>query len=231
MRIPKLSEYRWAQIAYCLSMAVILVIAYFSLGCQSVAKSEAAPVLADPAPVEPASLSFQADWDGRHEAALWTQYTISAVAEFGQPLLTLGKLSDAKVYCPKYASLGLSQRVQVWVMLISAMARHESGFNPETQFKEAFNDRNGKPVISRGLLQLSIESGNGYGCGLKKASELHDPLTNIRCAVRILAKWIPKDGVIGTKKRGGARYWSVLRESKSTRAKIAAKVKALPGCQ
>jgi len=125
---------------------------------------------------------------------------------------------DVAAYCANYENLSLADRKNVWVYFLSAMTELESSHKPETRFTEAFDDAQGNKVISRGLLQLSIESGNGYGCGLKNAEELHDPLVNLNCGLRILNRWIGRDGVIsgkeGTAWRGGARYWAVLRHEK-----------------
>lgn len=106
---------------------------------------------------------------------------------------------------------------------ISIMAKFESSFKPETSYKESFKDAKGNYVISRGLLQLSIESANqkAYSCGIKTADELHNPKININCAVKIAAYWINKDQVFfGGDKLGIGRYWSVGRKSSGSNAKI-----------
>ena len=103
------------------------------------------------------------------------------------------------------------------------MAKYESSFKPETQFKESFNDSKGKPVISRGLLQLSIESANqkAYGCNIKKAEEMHNPKTNLECAVKIVVFQANKSGTLmGEPKLGCSSYWSVCRKSSGSNAKI-----------
>lgn len=114
--------------------------------------------------------------------------------------------------------------------LVSIMAKYESSFKPETQFKESFNDSKGKPVISRGLLQLSIESANqkAYGCNIKKAEELHNPKTNLECAVKIVVFQANKSGTLMDGNRGGASaYWSVARKSSGSNAKILKYLEAL----
>lgn len=109
------------------------------------------------------------------------------------------------------------------IQTISIMAKFESGFKPETSYKEGFNDSKGKAVISRGLLQISQESANqsAYACGIKKAEDLHDPKVNLECAVKIAVYWINKDQVFfGGEKLGLGRYWSVGRKSSKSNAKI-----------
>lgn len=110
-------------------------------------------------------------------------------------------------------------RLNFWAYLISIMAERESNFNPDAFFVENFNDGNGNKVVSRGLLQLSIESARGYSCPfLNTAQDLHDPENNLISSVLIMKRWVVQDGLISAqlasgKWRGGARYWSVLRKS------------------
>jgi hypothetical protein len=115
------------------------------------------------------------------------------------------------------------------------MTEFESGHRPATSFQEAFNDAQGNNVISRGLLQLSIESANAYGCGFANAMEIHDPKKNLSCGIRILNRWVGTDqrlaGRINTKWLGGARYWSVLRFTNAPLAKIQGYTRALAICR
>lgn len=195
---------------------------------------EKPPVAEEKAPEAPAEVVTEvrifADWPKIE----WSEMTLKAIYELGGGMAN-ATVKDADKYCPKFNSLKEEQKVAVLVTLISAMARYESGFKPENSYKENFKDAKGNYVISRGLLQISQESANSYGCGITKAEMLHDPETNLRCAVRILNRWIPKDGYIGStvsgKNLGGARYWSVLRNSSGSQAKIQAKVKALEACR
>jgi hypothetical protein len=141
---------------------------------------------------------------------------------------------DATTFCPKYTKLSSSQRKEFWAFLISAMTKYESSFKPETQYKEAFKDSKGNNVISRGLLQISIESANGYGCGFKTVSELHDPYANLSCGIRILNRWMSRDKRIAGKVdggwRGGARYWSVLRSTNKPYSSIVAMTRKMSIC-
>ncbi|HEU4885972.1 MAG TPA: transglycosylase SLT domain-containing protein, partial [Longimicrobium sp.] len=112
------------------------------------------------------------------------------------------------------SQLAADQQLRFWGELIVAMAKFESGWKPDVIFHEP------PPlgVDSVGLLQLSYEDQAGYKLEpLDRARKsLEDPLVNLRCAVKIMAKLVKKDGVVarGAKKqsRGAARYWSVLRE-------------------
>lgn len=155
--------------------------------------------------------SLKADWPN----AAWTQELAQAISELGGSL-------PAPAGC---------DRIQYFVMLMSSLARYESGFKPATTYTEAFPDANGVRVVSRGLFQLSIESANGarYKCGIKKAEELHDPVVNIRCAVKVANALVKENGVVtgGTSGawKGMARYWSPFRKT-DKRDTILAKAKA-----
>lgn len=149
----------------------------------------------------------------------WSDFVYLKLDTLGTDLLDVIP-ADRATFCPNYGNLSYSQRKQYWTYMLSAMARFESNFNTNSKYTEAFSDSNGNNVISRGLLQISIESGNGYGCGLKSAQDLHDPLQNLACGIRILNRWVGRDGRIAGKVsgswRGGARYWAVLREGDKT---------------
>lgn len=155
------------------------------------------------------------DWDNQHrDTPIWNEYTYAAIEDHGQ-MLTTTVPEDIENFCPKYRGLDTIDQKMFWISLVAAMSRFESGFNPDISYKENFTDQNGNFVISRGLLQLSIESARGYSCDLTQAEDLHNPEVNLSCTIRILDRWIGRDKYISNKVsgswRGGARYWSVLR--------------------
>lgn len=165
--------------------------------------------------------TIRAFWDGRtNQAAKWTNYTVQALEKYGKELLAF-RPADITSFCPVFDALGPQGRKSFWVKLISAIAAAESSYNPMTQLREKdIVDRSGKNVVSRGLLQISLESSQGYQCGFQNEDQLHHPRLNLECGVRILNRWIPKDAVVSgfnetSKHLGGARYWSVLRQNSS----------------
>ncbi len=175
----------------------------------------------------PAQIVFEADWDSKADGADWTALTKAAISNVGTALLT-AEPSDVEAFCPDYIDLDEDGRMAFWVGLLSAMTRLESNFDPAVSFneydhctypgcKEDFMTQDGRKVVSRGLLQLSQESANGYrGCSIPADNEekLHRPDANLTCGVVILTRWVEKDGQIAKTEspwRGGARYWSVLR--------------------
>ncbi len=154
---------------------------------------------------------WEAHVKGSHE---WTKHLSIELDRIGTNIIDVIP-SDGSTFCPNYKNLSIQNRKDFWIYLISVMTKFESNFNPNSTYKENFKDRNGQYVISRGLLQISIESGNSYDCQLKNAKELHNPLINLSCGIRILDRWLAHDGRIAgkvnSKWQGGARYWSVLR--------------------
>jgi Transglycosylase SLT domain len=142
---------------------------------------------------------------------------------------------DHQDWCPNFPVMNLNQRAEFYAQLISIMAKRESGFNPASKYQEAFNDSKGNPVISRGLLQISIESANSYGCGFKDAAELHDPIKNLSCSVKIVERWVTRDqrlgGKVAGKWQGCARYWSVCRSVSSSYSAVSGYTKELSLCK
>lgn len=206
------------------------VITFVMMGC-STATESIPPLNATDA----TAVTFQADWNGHPQEAAWSRFVLSALESVGQNLLATTP-TDAQEFCPAFASLDRDGRRQFYLALISSMARYESSFDPSVSFQESFNDAQGNPVISRGLLQLSVESANAYsGCLLDRAEELHDPETNLTCGVAILDRLIGRDQVIGGRVngrwRGGAAYWSVLRQTSSRRQQITNFTRTIDACR
>jgi hypothetical protein len=156
-------------------------------------------------------------WADKSPNGAWTRAAESAVDRSTLPRLVP---SDIALYCPRYVTGDQSDRVRFWAALLSAMARPESGFDPAVQFVEPnITDAKGRHVVSRGLLQISIESANQprYRCGIQRAKDLHRPGKNLACATKILNYWVAGDDSIGVRdgeNLGGARYWSALRREK-----------------
>lgn len=175
-----------------------------------------------------------AAWSTTNRDGSWTKAAENAVAKSMLPRQVPG---DIQYFCPKYPALSQQQRRKFWVGLLSAMAKPESNFQPHRYYTEKFVDAKGRRVVSRGLLQISIESANQqrYDCDIPQATLLHDPKVNLSCGVKILSKWVKTDGVIAKSKNaksyvGGSRYWSTLRAKHGHLAKIAEFTRTLPFC-
>jgi hypothetical protein len=166
-------------------------------------------------------------WESRVSGSEgWTASLADSIHRNGAHLIASNP-SDIETFCPRYNSLSAEQRVSVWVRIISGMAYHESGFRPAATHTEKGGD------VSRGLLQISVASGNDYGCSFASADTVHDPAQNLNCGVMILNKWVVEDGRLAGIRpgqwRGGARYWAVLRNDRTT-ADIRSYTQQLPIC-
>jgi hypothetical protein len=172
-------------------------------------------------------------WHEKNTDGNWTATAEAAVEASGLPA---SLPEDVEMFCPGYKGRSVSDRKKFWVGLLSVVAKLESNFKPESTYTESFVDSQGKKVISRGLLQISIESANHrkYACNIKAVEELHDPARNLACGVKILNAWVKTDNVIATYSngpaRGGGRYWSTLRERRKHLPEIIKFTRALNVC-
>jgi hypothetical protein len=166
-----------------------------------------------------------------NEGVQYTHITADALIKDG-PVLLERAPKDVEGFCPAYNFLDHNGRIAFWVGLISAMSDRESSFDPHSKFIEKMVDASGNPVVSRGLLQLSVEDGHTYGCDVETISDLENAESNLRCGVRILNQLVAEDGSIGGfsgRWLGGARYWSVLRPG-APQAEIIKTTQALSVC-
>ncbi len=174
-----------------------------------------------------------ASWSTANRDGSWTMAAEAAVRATSLPYT---RPEDIGTYCPRYPNLDNESRVKFWVGLLSAMAEFESDLDPQTRYTETIRDGQGQRIVSRGLLQISIESANQerYSCRIRTANDLHDPATNIRCGAKILSNWVASDGVVASssgENRGGARYWSVLRSKNRSATDISNKTSRLRFCR
>jgi len=175
-----------------------------------------------------------AAWKNVNRDGSWTLAAENAVK--ATTLATLAP-KDITAFCPAYDSLNADKRAHFWAGLLSAMAKHESGFKPETKYVEPdIVDANNQNVVSRGLLQISMESANqkAYGCGIQRAHDLHKVDVNLNCAARIMRHWVEKDGLIAAASKpavGAARYWSVLRAWRGHLSEISGFTRGMEVCE
>lgn len=149
----------------------------------------------------------------------YTEFFLKAVEELGGDLLNVEPEDLSEFTDKDFEKL---DKKQFYLSMISNLSRFESSHNPLAYYQEE------NLQYSRGLLQLGKISVNSYGCNIRFERELHDPETNIRCAVRIMNKWIASDkrivGGVQGKWLGVARYWSPFR-NKEILAKIQEEVR------
>jgi hypothetical protein len=167
--------------------------------------------------------------------SLWPNKELDSMAK--KAIITHGTVILSKLptdyvnWCPKFKDYSTVEKLDYWSAAISVMSKYESNFRTGLTYKEPFTDQTGKNVISRGLLQVSIESCRGYGMKLNNAEELHQPEKNLECGVRIINRWLERDSrYIGKENqswRGSSRYWSVLKDTHNVHQKLMADLKKL----
>jgi len=103
-------------------------------------------------------------WDHREEAPDWTGRTLLAVAAEDDKLAQRVP-ADIGTWCPGYAKAGLAERRAFWVGLLSALAKHESTWNPRA------SGGGGKWI---GLTQIAPSTARQYGCDARSTAALKD---------------------------------------------------------
>jgi hypothetical protein len=159
-------------------------------------------------------------WDFHPEAPAWTAAAMGALEGEGAALAAVVP-SDIDIYCPGYAEAGVVERRAFWAGLFSALAKHESTWNP------AASGGGGRWI---GLLQIAPSTAQNYGCDATTSAELKDGAANLACAVRIAAVQVGRDGLVaGGGARGVGRDWAPFRSAEK-RADIAAWTRAQSYC-
>jgi Transglycosylase SLT domain len=160
-------------------------------------------------------------WDHKAEGPVWTGRTLVAVAEEDAKLAEFVP-ADISTWCPGYADANLAERRAFWVGLLSALAKHESTWNPGA------SGGGGQWI---GLTQIAPSTARQYGCEARTTSELKDGAANLACAVEIMAENVANDGMVaGNGTRGIGRDWAPLRSS-TKRADMIAWVSQQSYCQ
>lgn len=160
-------------------------------------------------------------WDHRPEASHWTAAALVAVAE-RDAVLADRVPADIAEWCPAYETASLNERRAFWVGLMSALAKHESTWNP------AAAGGGGRWI---GLLQIAPGTARSHACDAQSASALKDGSANLACAVDIFVRDVAADGLVaGGGNRGLGRDWAPFRKE-SKRDEMAAWTSAQPYCQ
>lgn len=207
-----------------LVVLILILTSMLNFGCAT-ANAPGLPNV--PAPEQERTVEYKAAWDDKSDGPRWTSEVLNALESEGADMLS-AKPKDEDKWCPGFSKFSQTQKKQFYVMLISEMARYESSFKPASTYKENFKNSKGEYVLSTGMLQISLESGKSYDCPIKKQSDLTSSKNNLTCGVMILNRWIGRDQHFGLYKSspitklGGARYWSVLRDSSKSQPKIKA---------
>nr|WP_089879710.1 transglycosylase SLT domain-containing protein [Citreimonas salinaria] len=113
--------------------------------------------------------------------------------------------ADINAWCPGYRSAGLAGREAFWVGLISSLAWHESTHRPNAV---------GGGGQWFGLVQIFPPTARLYDCRAQSGEALKDPERNLSCALRIMARTVPRDGVVSAGMRGVAADWGPFHSSR-----------------
>lgn len=191
------------RLAFALAMLLPLV------GCDSAA--EKTPETMNAAPMR---------WDFHPEGADWTQASLTALAAHGSALSEIVP-SDISTWCPAYPDATRAQRDAFWTGLLSALAKHESTWNPRAV---------GGDGRWFGLVQISPGTARGYGCEARSGEALKDGPLNLSCAIRIMSVTVPRDGVVSAGREGVAADWGPFWSDRK-RGDMISWTRAQPYCQ
>jgi len=141
-------------------------------------------------------------WDHRADAALLTRSALSALKAHGA-MLTRIVPGDIAAWCPSYRQANEVRRRDFWVGLLSALAKYESAFDPKAI---------GGAGRWFGLLQIQPSTARAHGCRARTGEPLRHGPDNLSCAIRIMARTVPRDGVVSEGRRGVAADWGPLTQ-------------------
>ncbi len=159
-------------------------------------------------------------WDHHPEAQIWTARALQEAEEYDTQLASLVP-HDIDIWCPGYRNASMADRRAFWVGILSALAKHESTWNPRAA---------GGGGLWIGLTQISPRSARWFGCEADSVSELQDGAANLSCALKIASVQVPKDNMVaGNGREGLGRDWAPFR-SAAKRAEMAAWTRAQAYC-
>lgn len=212
------------------SLVILLLTLLVLFGCKK--ETDPAPP-AGPTPT-PAQNAYRFPWKND----LWTEAAIKSFESRKKDLPDLPY--DILEFCPGGI---IKNKVEFYAFLLSEVSRWESDFDPNQSTYECDKLRcrysggcqynkergycmkgghalDGGLVVSRGLLQISLESAQYEGCTVKTPEELNDPLKNIDCGAQIFSRLMKKSNSIGDidgngKWDGLSNYWAVMRGTTS----------------
>lgn len=159
-------------------------------------------------------------WDHKAQSTEWTARGLAALESHGAALPAIVP-ADIETWCPGYADASQADREAFWIGLISALAKHESTWNPAAV---------GGGGRWFGLVQISPATARLYGCEAKSGSALKNGAANISCAIRIMSRTVQRDGVVSAGMRGVAADWGPFHTA-SKRKDMIAWTSSQPFCQ
>jgi hypothetical protein len=163
---------------------------------------------------EPGKETWDPEWDRMVEEALPDEMLHSTRVT-----------RDVRLYCPRFGVMAEADKRAFWAYFFQALAGAEAGLKPTTNVRHTEpevavkDDVTKRMVRSEGLLQLTYEDSDRYGCDFdweadRKLRE-HDPAktilqpkNNLMCGIKIM-----DNQLIALKKPLLSRtsYWSTLQ--------------------
>jgi hypothetical protein len=209
-------------IRWVLPWTMLSVAAWMAFGCSGTRLAQQVPqAQVEPAPPTPIAEkkdelgvpSWDPAWDATIEQSLPPE------------MLSNSEARAVKPFCPQFQEMSESDRKVFWAYVFQALAGAEAGLKPTTDVRHtepevAVKDSvTNRMVRSEGLLQLTYEDSDRYGCDFDwdKDKQLPEkdpqktilqPENNLKCGIRIMSnQLIDKHKPLAT----GSSYWSTLR--------------------
>jgi hypothetical protein len=148
----------------------------------------------------------RARWDDRAGTQAWTRAAMKAINNQRHDLSDIVPV-DIASWCPAYVRNGEVRRDAFWIGMMSALARHESMFNPGAV---------GGGGLYYGLFQILPSTARHYRCEATTGQELRDPEANLACAIRIMSATVARDDAVSYydgRWRGVAADWGPMTNS------------------
>lgn len=201
---------------YLFSLRALGAVAFaLSLGACGVLPENLVPRFGAQEPVEAPVMR----WDHHPEGQLWTSTAFAALEDHAAVLPALVP-GDIEQWCPAYPNAPQEDREAFWIGLMSALARHESTWNPEAV---------GGGGRWFGLVQISPATARHYGCQATSGQALLDGSANVSCALRIWATTVQRDGVVAAGRGGVAADWGPFVQA-SKREEMREWISSQPYC-
>lgn len=159
-------------------------------------------------------------WEHVSGSQIWTRAALAALKDHGRPLESMVP-RDIADWCPAYPDASPAARRAFWVGFLSALVKHESTYRAHAV---------GGGGKWYGLTQILPSTARLYGCRARSGAALKHGPDNLSCAIRIMARTVPRDGVVSRGMRGVAADWGPLH-SRSKRTDMMAWTKRQTYCK
>jgi hypothetical protein len=149
---------------------------------------------------------------------------------------------DVRRFCPRFYQMSVLDKRSFWAYFFQALAGAEAGLDPTTRVRHtepevAVKDGvTGRLVRSEGLLQLTYEDQERYGCDFNwehdrllpaddPAKTILQPKNNLECGVKILTNQLIEQHKALFSNTG---YWSTLRSDNASYPMFAKQMTNVP---